>query len=198
MRPFEPILFASVPSTNLPSVPARAYFGAPSRSHPGSAPAEHVNFESSKPRRSIHDRRDRAKDRAHAIGLGEPDPSARRHDADLGRPFDRRPVGGRPDRADDADPPAVGGGAHSHSHHRPPFAAAGLAGVARALGLSRHHGRLPDTRPSTRSSMSPRIIRARSISRSSRAPSLRLFSSGPGFSSGFGSPRCRRLALSSP
>ena len=33
--------------------------------------------------------------------------------------------------------PAVGGGAHSHSDRRPPFAAAGLAGFARALGLSR-------------------------------------------------------------
>src|SRR5271154_3212367 len=90
--------------------------------------------------KDIHDRRNRAKDRAHAIGLGEPDPAARSDHADLGRPLDRRPVGCRPDRTDDSYLPALGSGADSHSDRRPPFAPAGLANPTRALGLSHGDG----------------------------------------------------------
>ena len=88
-----------------------------------------------------HDRRDCAKSRAHAIGMGQPDPAPGSHDPDLGRPLDRRPSGGRPDRADDPDLPALGGGARSHPLNRPPGAAARLAGSARALAIYGRDGR---------------------------------------------------------
>ena len=89
----------------------------------------------------FHDRRDCAKGRAHAIGMGQPDPAPGSHNPDLGRPLDRRPIGGRPDRTDDPDLPALGDSAHPHPLDRPARAAAGLAGSARALAIYGGDGR---------------------------------------------------------
>ena len=89
----------------------------------------------------FHDRRNRAKGRADAIRLGQPDLAARSHDPDLGRTFDRRPIGRRPDRTDDPDHLAVGPGAGSDPDRRAPHAAAGLANSARSLAIYGRDGR---------------------------------------------------------
>ena len=73
--------------------------------------------------------------------MGQRGPLARSDDDDLGRPLDRRPIGGRPDRADDPDLLALGRGAHPHPVDGPPRAAARLADSARALAIYGRDGR---------------------------------------------------------
>ena len=125
------------------------------------------------PLEGLHDRRDCAKGRAPPLRLGQPDPAARSDHADLGGPLDRRPTGRRPDRADDADLPALGAWRSFRSLSRPArrFAATGRA-RARDWPYVAAMGALGYT-ASTRSSILPRTGRARSISRSSRARSRR-------------------------
>src|SRR5271165_3309170 len=61
-----------------------------------------LNKDAARVHKGLHDRRDRAAGGSLPRRLGQSAADAGPDDADLGRPFDRRTAGGRPDRTDDA------------------------------------------------------------------------------------------------
>ena len=88
----------------------------------------------------VRPRRARAQDPL-ASGVGQSDPAARAHRADLGRPCGRRPARRRPDRAHDAHDRALGARARADHVGGARHAAPRSRDPASALAVRRRHGR---------------------------------------------------------